>query len=226
MGDNLARQHFVGMNHLNVLQKKKQFAGWDAEAFKADTDMMLGHISSLEHKSGFDLEAEAFIRQKWSVAQQYPVRFEDLDLRNEYIIHGDFHQYNVFFSDEDTVSHVFDFERVMRGPRAVDVIYSLFLTCFNFEEPYTALEEEYALAESFLKGYHKAYPLLRKELEDAITWYFLGELTRTHWIEGERYFGNNPRVEALLPERRARFNYMADNFDHIKERLVGCLFPE
>ena len=227
MGENLARQHFVSMNHLDVLKNKKEFKGWNEAEFMEDTNQMLARVAAAEPKTDFDIEAEAFIRQKVSIAARYPTRFEELDLRNEYIIHGDFHQYNVFFSEDDTVSHVFDFERVARGPRAVDVVSSLFTTCFYFAKVGGAsLEEQYRLAESYLAGYHQTYPLIRRELEDAITWYFLGDLARTHWIEGEWYVGKNPRVKVQLPDRRAWVTYFAENFDHIKERLMGYVFPE
>ena len=59
------------------------------------------------------------------------INFEDLELKNDHLIQGDYHTGNLFFDNYNHVSSVFDFEKARYAPRVFELVRSLIHIFFH-----------------------------------------------------------------------------------------------
>ena len=157
-GENLARLHLAGANNLSLVHGKF-CEPWNKEKFLKNASRMLELADA--GTTSFDKTARKMLRLKIDLAKNSNLTYEVLGLKNDAILHGDYHTHNLFFDNYDNVSYTFDFERTMVGPRTTDVAYGLFMICFDFNTDIEndVSEVNFDRAYSFIHAYNKTFPI-------------------------------------------------------------------
>lgn len=223
-GENLARLHLAGVDHLSLVHKV--FKPWDKEKFLEHANKMLE--LSVVGVTFFDKIASKMLQLKIELAKNSSILYEDLGLKNDTILHGDYHTHNLFFDEQDNVSYTFDFERTMVGPRATDIANGLFMICFDFN---TDIENDvsgihFERANAFIRAYHQVFPIGLDELMNGIRWFFLSQMVYVEWPLDAHYFENDVRGDKLLTKRLNRLEYFSKYFDAALDRFSQSLMVD
>ena len=157
-GENLAKLHRAGTNNLALISHKT-FKPWNKEAFLEKATKML--TLARAGATAFDKVAKEMLELKIKLAEGSDITYGDLGLKNDVVLHGDYHTHNLFFDENDNVSYTFDFERTMVGPRTTDVAYGLFMICFDFNTDIgnNVSEIHFDSAHSFIQAYNSNFPI-------------------------------------------------------------------
>lgn len=211
-GENLAKLHLAGADHLSLV-RGKVFKPWDTEDFLKRARHMLELAGA--GTSAFDIMAREMLELKMQLARNSTLRYEDLSLKTDTILHGDYHYHNLFFDTDDNVSHTFDFERTMVGPRTTDVAYALFMISFdlNTETHDDVSEVHFRKAEAFTRAYNKTFPIGEQDFLNGLRWYFWSQMVYIEWPFGVHYFDGDTRADGLLAKRFNRLKYFAKHLD-------------
>jgi Ser/Thr protein kinase RdoA (MazF antagonist) len=132
-----------------------------------------------------------------------PAAFVDLPAQ---LLHGDYHERNVFFDAAGNVSGVIDWELAARGPRAWEFIRTL-----DFALP---LPEDFASGgerlRAFLRGYAAVAPLTVEECQAMPELYWAARV-HSLWIYEEHYRKGSARTDRLAMEDISRLEWWARN---------------
>lgn len=175
-------------------------------------------IEDLPEKSPFDEMALEYLNLKLSLMERHPLDLEALDRSCTTLIHGDYHESNVFFDAGHQVTHVFDFEKTEMAPRSLELIRCVKMTLI--EGNYS--ERNMDRAARFISAYSKVYPIQPDEVREGLRIWFSLDLRRS-WIEEEHYLNNNTRPDVFLESRLAALNYESENLDRLGEMLTATL---
>lgn len=142
------------------------------------------------------------------------LRYEELNLQNEHIIHGDYHGQNIFYDENEEVKYVFDLEKTGVSPRALEIARSLDFMCFsnNYEK------ESFEDADAFLSSYNEIYPIDKRELSCGIKAFYIRK-ARSLWIEREHYINGNRRVDCFLKGELSMLKYYSQNLNEFINKL-------
>ena len=227
MAETLARMHLLGKG-VDLPGIKARSFGWNREktaSLVTDAETILGMISAKPHKDDFDRLAEDALHLKLTLAQQYAGAPAPLLPGADHLIHGDFHDANLFFDEADRVKAVFDLERVCLWPRVLEIIRAVDFICFSDgSQSGRAFEDwNFVAAHTFLTAYHQRYPLDRVELINGYKNYFIRRVQGL-WVETEHYLNNNCRVDGFLTGEPDLLRYFSQNLDTFIERIVEGVF--
>ncbi len=216
IGSTLARLHLASKDE-HSLSLTKKMDRWTKGNFLQKAEEILAIIEKQPTKGAFDMLAKESLELKVKLATENPTTFESLEFTDDAILHGDYHYHNMFFNADDELSHVFDFERTMRGSRAAELGYGLFFNCFdlNVETPDEVEEVHYARARAYLAAYNEIYPLAPTEIARGIRWYYLSQMVHLPWPERIHYLDGDMRCDSLLPKRFSRLKFISKNLDSI-----------
>jgi Ser/Thr protein kinase RdoA (MazF antagonist) len=135
-------------------------------------------------------------KKEWIRNNQLPPR--DIALSFDCMLHGDFIYPNVFMDTEERITHLYDFEKTCRGPRAYEFARSLFINCFD--DGWS--EENLVLAKQFLEAYQCVQPLSKVDMVKGIRMYAQDVMHMT-WVEA-KYVIYDIDVQMALYERLAK----------------------
>jgi homoserine kinase type II len=207
----LANIHLQSKNGHPGLVKERYF-GWNRKDFLKKIKIIQNILLRKRKKIEFDKKVEKFISQKIFIAEKNPITYESLSLRSGHLIHGDYHEENMFFDSKGEIKFLFDWEKANTSPRAMEVARALEFLCFYGKHK----DSNYRKAEIFLKEYNQKYPLLKEELKKAITAWYLSQVHGL-WILEEHYLKNNFRIDNLLENHIEFIDYYSKN---LKNHLV------
>lgn len=111
--ETLAHIHLAGREDHSDIDVPEQ-KSWNREEFLEKAATIEECISLLPELSEYDLLALRSIEFKQELARVNPIHPDMLGLKNDHLIHGDYHGRNIFYNADDEVSHVFDFEKTCR----------------------------------------------------------------------------------------------------------------
>jgi Ser/Thr protein kinase RdoA (MazF antagonist) len=206
----LARIHLLGSrSSIKLHESGKE---WDSVATLEKIDYLLQNISAIKQKTDFDILAEKNLLLKRKIIESNQKTYGDFGLSNSHLIHGDYIVPNVFFDENENVSHVFDWEKTEYSSRFLELFRSL-IQCTMFDP---------MRSECYLKAYLSLYPATKNELENGIDAYCLDQ-THSLWVEEEHYIGGNSRADELLESNNFRINFFANNMKTYKEKLFSLL---
>ncbi|MDR3582178.1 MAG: phosphotransferase [Candidatus Pacebacteria bacterium] len=191
LGQTLGRIHKAGERGYPRIRDK--FKPWDKESFHREADAILKIIDAKRNKSKFDKKIARTIRFKRSCVDKEYLRYEDMKNLRVGLIHGDYHDGNVFFDKKGVVKHVFDFEKTGIAPFTFEVIRAIqysHVTGYGKEKALGAVKR-------FLRGYTKERPLRNGELRDGMEIFYQKQI-HSLWVEKEHYLYGNARVDNLL----------------------------
>ncbi len=211
-GEMLGRIHLLGK--ASTLPIKEKFKAWDKEKALKKIDLIYNEINKLTDLTEFDRLALHNIETKKRLIQNNTIKYEDLGLPCDHLIHGDYLDHNVFFGVDNKVSFVFDFEKTDYSPRTYELFRSLMVTFLsnNFDE------QEFEKAKLYLMSYLSVYPTSKDELLRGLKLYYLKIIHRT-WVEGEHYLEKKDRVDLFLLNDLQRIKYLSENFEEFQEKL-------
>lgn len=212
-GSMLGKIHLLSkLETPNLVQKKSK--PWDKDKFLNDAEIILKEISANPHDS-FNQLAAKIIKLKSSLVKSNNIGPTDLNLKNDHLIHGDYHGLNLFFDKNDQIQSVFDLEKTELAPRAYEIARALDLLCFS--QQYDS--EAFQAAHIFLKGYSNFYPITEKELLNGFTFYYLKKI-HSLWIETEHYIKKNYRVDHFLQSEFIMLDYYQNNIEKLVRSIV------
>jgi Ser/Thr protein kinase RdoA (MazF antagonist) len=160
-------------------------------------------LSSLTHKTLLEERFVEVLQLKEGYIKRLTYLPEHLSLSYNQLLHGDYQYYNVF-AEGDSITHIYDLERVCLGPTEYEVARSLMLNCFDDGwRP-----ENFERARVYLNEYRAHHPLTLKGLKEGMRLYTYNILNTT-WIEA-RYliFGIDTQLD-LFNRHVDRLNFCA-----------------
>jgi len=213
LGEMLGKIHLLGKeSELFVTEK---FEGWDKTKILEKIENITAVIHQQKELNDFDkLALEDFEMRKLLIASN-TVNFEDLNLKNDHLIHGDYHTQNVFFNDHDRVSSVFDFEKTEYAPRMFELIRSLILVFFNngFDP------ENVPKAKLYLHSYSNIYPTSKETLRVGLQLYYL-KMLHNCWVQEEHFLKKNYRADQFLSINFNRIKYLSKHLKDLENILI------
>ncbi len=157
-----------------------------------------------------------YVKLKKQFAENNSTEFSEFNFQNDHLVHGDYHDHNVFFGPDGTLTHVFDLEKSGYEPRFYELFRSTSYTFLN--APIT--DKKLRDARLYLDSYRKIYPLDQEEISRGFDAYII-KMAHGAWVETEHYIQNNNRIDPLLDIEYHRFCYFIDHRDKLKQALLG-----
>jgi Ser/Thr protein kinase RdoA (MazF antagonist) len=194
------------------------FASWDREGFKNKVEAILEKIKLKKTKDSFDTLALESITLKKKLVEDHPRPLADYAIGQYHLIHGDYHDHNVFFNEKFEVTHVFDLEKTSMSPRTFELIRSIHFVCLDGPVDEKRLEN----ARTYLKAYAKVYPLSQEEFREGLEVYFMKRIYSL-WIEDEYYLKNNQRPTIFLKNNVETISYFKDHLKDLGDTLGNVL---
>ena len=190
---NLSRQRLPKVTSVGITPWSLSYVKKLKQDFVLDANEILVIIRAKKKKTQFDLQAESGLLLKLQLLSDIPSTFDIRKLGKPHFLHGDFHQRNVFFNPDNTVAHVFDFEKSDIQPRAFELIRSAYIMFFT--EKFTA--RNFNRAHMYLRTYRQVYPISKSELECAVKILYYRHILSL-WIECEHYKNHDFRPDQFL----------------------------
>ncbi len=214
-GSMLARIHLAGRSDYADIAVPK-LKHWDRETLLEKAAKIEEQIRAQDTQTDYDRLALKCVRLRQGLAKLNPIGPDQLGLVDDHLLHGDFHGHNIFYNDEDEVSHVFDLEKACIGPRAFEVARAVDFMCFapHFNE------DGYEFAQLFLQAYNALYPLPKDELARGIMSYYL-KAVHALWPESEHYFANSTRTDGLQEAELRRMEFYSEHLETYIDRLTS-----
>ncbi len=191
-----------------------RFSFWDREVFLRDVNEIERIVAVEPPKTVAEVQALENIRLQMEFLKSNTQRPEDFGLPFNHLLIDDFIYTNVFFDEEGTVKQVFDLERTGMGPRAYDLVRSLFITCFDDGWH----EKNFEFARTYLKAYQTVYPIGLEEFRTGIQMYTTHFMHMT-WLESAILLGKSDRHQALVGSANARLHHLLGNLEEIVEQM-------
>lgn len=206
----------VTLPHLRKAQTTRNYT-----AFVEVAQQILHKIPPHE-QTEFDQLAAACIQLKLQLGKQHQDEFATIDLASDHLIHGDYQDANLFFDQDEQVSHVFDWEKAEIAPRGMELVRAIEFICLSNPNDYKAVftDATYAKARHFLQSYHQLYPITQHEFAAAAKARYLHKIVSL-WVEADHYLENGRRVDRFLEAEYNTVSYYARHLhDHV-ERLCS-----
>lgn len=218
LAKNLAQMHLLSETRLPLGLDQDAQESWDSSKTLTKIGQVQELISKKTMKENFDNTAERILSIKDQFISRNTVSYLDLGLQNDVLMHGDYQEQNVFFNHDADVIHIFDFEKAKIGPRALELVRSLMLMCFNNRYEDDCFEK----AKLYISAYNSVYPIQQELLIAALRAYIVKSF-HSAWVEGEHYLKNNNRLDSFLTQSLISLEYMSAHMDDFISR-VSLLF--
>jgi Ser/Thr protein kinase RdoA (MazF antagonist) len=227
-GAMLAQMHHIGRGQvLPALRASGRRLRLVEAEFGPRAQRLLELLKRQEKPNDFDRLAAEFIGLKLRLAADYREGDDPIHrLPFDHMVHGDYHDGNMFFSEGDRINWICDWEKVTVAPRAVELIRSMEFICFGDISDYVPVfgEQNFAAARRYLQAYTTAYAVPKDEFVAAYQAYYWGRIIEL-WVETEHYIEGNRRLDVFLRPRYTFVRYYAEHLEACIERIAaGILF--
>lgn len=176
---------------MDVLESKKQLNTFDKLALK-----------NLKHK-------------KLLVEKSSEIENQSISTYFNHLLHGDYHEKNVFFDKLGNVEYIFDLDMTKIGNRLSELIRSMDFICLNTDYEST---ENLEKAKLYIHTYKKIYPFKKKDFEIALREYSIKK-AHSLWIESTHYLNHSSRVDHFLENEIRILNYFPKNSETFIKKL-------
>lgn len=215
-GEMLARIHQATKDRKPKINLPRRNFAWDKRETLKKLEMIRKLIINKPAKTSIDALALKLIALKKKLVSENKVASEKFQPGKIHVIHGDYHESNLFFSKSSEVEYVFDWECVKYAPRTMEITRALSLMCFHgyFKE------KNYANALTFLRAYSCLYPLKKEEFSEALR---VGYLIHVHslWVLEEYYVKGKRKVYRFLGDQMRFLVYISRNLEIYIGKLTG-----
>lgn len=219
VGAMLAQLHLAGKNCYPPHVRQRLLQN-ERHAFRARAATILALIAQQERQTAFDRLAQQTLERQLALVARTEMDYASLTLRSDHLLHGDYHDGNLFFDEQDQVRSLFDWEKTEVAPREVELIRALLFTCFSNPHNYCGTFEghNFELGAAFLTAYHSHYTVKQKALENALKARYWGSLCSL-WVPTEHYLHQNQRVDLFLEAQLTEINYFAAHLESFAQWL-------
>lgn len=212
MGKVLGKIHLLSKD--GTLKISKTFSDWNKGRALETADILLNKINQIENKTDFDELALKTILFKKSLIEDNNIKYEDLELTSDHLIHGDYLDQNVFFNDNSEVKYVFDFEKTRYEPRTQEIFRSATYSFLNTDFNETSIEN----MKLYIKSYREVYPIEKEEMKNGLIAHYIKSM-HGFWVEKEHYLKNNDRVDVFLGLNYKRLEFTSENINILIQEL-------
>lgn len=216
IGKMLAKIHVLSKDGFpNITEVKTEI--FNKEKAIEQGEEFLKIIKEKEKLDDFDRMALRQITYKLEKIRENDTTVEDLSLKSDHLIHGDFHELNLFFANNGEVKFVYDLEKAVIAPRAYEIARSLDYICLTKFD-----EDHYIKAKEFIKAYRSIYELSDQELRKGWIFWCLKNV-HSFWIEKAHYLENNTRTDVFYPMQDKKLLFYAEKRDEVVSNILGEL---
>jgi len=132
-----------------------------------------------------------------------------------HLLHGDYHEKNIFFDKFGKVEYIFDLDKTKIGNRLSELIRSMDYIYLNTDYHSTKNLEK---AKLYIHTYRKIYPFEKKDFEISLKEYYIKH-AHSLWIESTHYLENSDRVDHFLQYEINTLDYLPKNFEKFIQTL-------
>ncbi len=216
-GTMLAHIHQAGRSKKRPLVQLTA-EGWNKQDFIVHAERLIHLIEQQKTSNTFDQQVLSHLKWRIPIVSALGDRYEQHGLQNDHLIHGDYHEKNLFFNAQDQVTEVYDFEKTKLSPRILEVGRSMNLITLSQSLDAAAI----AKAKMYLQSYIEQYPLSKDEVANMIDLYYHKRL-HDLWIEEEHYLNANTRLDDILDGFYYVIRYYAKHLDQIRKEIMKDL---
>lgn len=213
LATSLAKIHLLSKDRIPFNIENYQSA-ISSEKFLNTYPEILKILNSKKEYTDFDKLALKILKLKKSIVDKSAKKIEALDVTTNHLLHGDYHEKNIFFDNNDEVQYIFDWEMTKIGDRLHELIRSMDYIFLNGEYE----EENMNKARIYLLTYKELYPFEKESFINALERYYFKK-AHSLWIEGEHYLKNNDRVDCFLEKQLAVLQYFPENLESLINNL-------
>ncbi len=214
MGIMLGKIHLAGKN-ADKSKFSQRSNNLKVTKFYNRYPILLEAITTQTDPTNYDTQALKLLKLKLEMSKSQTWEESELQMPYDHLIHGDYHDQNIFFNENEEVTHIFDLEKSEIAPRLFELIRSIDYVCFN--NGYT--QEVYNKALIYRNAYHHVYPIPKVELRKTLNAY-VSSKTHDTWILHEHYITKSTRQDDLFPYHIAGINYLKDNYQTWINKLL------
>lgn len=211
----LAKMHRIAMDNPKIIPAEIKF--WNDEDSLKKIDELLNIISQIHHKTSFDISAQKVLELKKKLILRDKVAIAEFDIDPHILVHGDFHEQNLFFDDKGKIKYVFDFGEVKMAPRAHELWRSTEFIFLNG----IFTEDNIRKAILYLRTYNSLNPISKNALIAGFN-IFYQMIIHSTWVETEHYVIGNHKVDHFL--EKGTINYMAQYKDQFLSTILKGVY--
>jgi Ser/Thr protein kinase RdoA (MazF antagonist) len=208
LGKTLGKIHLLGKS--SSLKMDKLFKDWSKEKSLETASQIELKLKNIAEKNEFDILTQKVVSFKKELIQASSIKFEDLGLKSDHLIHGDYLDQNVFFDEKGKVKYVFDFEKTGLEPRSQELFRSATYSFLNTDFNDISVEN----IKLFVKSYLEVYPMSKEELENGLMAHYLKSI-HSFWVEKEHHLKGNNRVDLFLEFGFKRIRFMSERLNDL-----------
>lgn len=192
--------------------------------FQQQAPLILDLIQRQPAQSAFDQLAVQTLRRQLALVETTAIDYATLPLASDHLLHGDFHDGNLFFDEQEQVHAVFDWEKTEIAPREIEFVRALLFICFSNPNNFCATfaPANFRLGEALLRAYQARYPVMQETLVAAVHARYWGSLCSL-WVVEEHYLQQNWRVDPFLEATLTEITYFADHLPAFVRWLQAVL---
>jgi homoserine kinase type II len=209
----LAKIHLLSKDGFpNITDDRR--STFDKEKCLCLGEKLLEIVKKKKKKDEFDNKAIEVIKFKLNLIKSNAITSDSLSLSFSHLIHGDFHELNLFYDKEGEVKYVYDLEKATVAPRAYEIARALDFICLtDFKD------KNFEKARKFIKAYRLIYPITDGEFRKGYLFY---EMKRIHnfWIEEAHYLDNNKRTDVFYLPNYKKLIYYSKNLDKVADKIL------
>jgi Ser/Thr protein kinase RdoA (MazF antagonist) len=209
----LAKIHLVSSNGL-PLRISSHHGIIDRNVFLDAYPEIIKAIKSKKEKDDFDKLALKVLKLKKFIVDKSKKRTESSVAVNDHLLHGDYHEKNVFFDNDGEVKFIFDWEKTAIGNRLHELVRSMDFVCLDGHYEKENLEK----ARFYIQTYKELYPFDKVDFINSIEDYYLKN-AHSLWIEQTHYLENSNRVDCFLENELALLKYYPKNYKRLIKDL-------
>lgn len=209
LGKMLGKIHLLGRDSKLVIND--YFSVPSKKESLETVDKIQEKLNEIKNKNDFDLLALKVVSFKKDLIQKSDVKFDELDLKSDHLVHGDYLYFNVFFDENSEIKYVFDFEKTSYEPRTQELFRSVTYSFLNTDFDDTSIEN----IKLYIESYLEVYPMDQTELKNGLLAHYIKSI-HSFWVEKEHYLKGSNRVDLFLELNYNRIKFMTENMDQFE----------
>lgn len=168
-------------------------------------------LAGIKNPDKFDKTAMKLVPWKMTEIKRSRVTPSSIGLKNDHLVHGDYHGLNLFFDDNDEVSHVYDLEKTVLAPRSYELVRAMDYICLD--------DFDFRKAGEYLRAYREVYPISDSEFRKGFLFYATKGVF-TFWIEEAHYLENNSRTDVFYENDNTHTKYYHEHFEEMVNQII------
>lgn len=168
-------------------------------------------LAGIKNPNQFDKVALRFVALKMKLISECHLIPGDIGLKNDHLIHGDYHAHNLFLDKDGNVQYVYDLEKTVNAPRAYELSRAIDYICLD--------KYDFVKAGAYLRAYREVYPMSDEEFAKGFLFYYLKSI-HSFWIEEHHYLNNNKRTDVFYNKDFEMTQYYSENLNEVIARII------